>query len=226
VLEVLEALEGDAARFQPLREAFTAMVDHQLHCAARRVGPPRVRQRTGPPRPRIPRSLTCAGERLVLVWCEANGHPLVPGVWNPPELVHLCAVRPETGARFERVVRPRRPLAEAIPDYIGLVRPVLDGGRPLEEARREFRDFLGPEAVVAGWGAFSARLLLDEGFLDAPPLDLRRLLIALERRPAGALEARVPPGPALGQGRAGRRLGALTRLLPVFFDPSPRAAVA
>ena len=226
VLEVLEALEGDAARFQPLREAFTAMVDHQLHCAARRVGPPRVRQRTGPPRPRIPRSLTCAGERLVLVWCEANGHPLVPGVWNPPELVHLCAVRPETGARFERVVRPRRPLAEAIPDYIGLVRPVLDGGRPLEEARREFRDFLGPEAVVAGWGSFSARLLLDEGFLDAPPLDLRRLLIALERRPAGALEARVPPGPALGQGRAGRRLGALTRLLPVFFDPSPRAAVA
>jgi DTW domain-containing protein YfiP len=226
VLEVLEALEGDPQRFLPLRQAFAAMVDHQLLCAARRVGPPRIRQRTGPPRPRIPRVLTEAGERLVLVWCEANGHPLVQGVWNPPELVHLCAVRPETAERFERVVRPRRRLAEAIPDYIGLGRDQLAAGNPVEEARRDFRTFLGSGSVVAGWGAFSARLLTEEGFLDAPPLDLRRLLIALERGPVGAVESRVPPGPALGLGRAGRRLGALARLLPVFLAPAPRAAVA
>jgi hypothetical protein len=201
-------------------------VDHQLACAEQREGPPRKRQRTGPPPPRVPRALTEAGERLVLVWCEANGYPLVAGEWNPPELVHLCAVRPETGERFERVVRPRRPLAQAIPDYIGLHPEQLAQGVPLDEARRDFRTFLGADSIVAGWGAFSARLLIDEGFFDAPPLDLRRLLITLERGPVGAVESRVPAGRPLGEGRAGRRLGALSRLLPVFLAPPPRAAVA
>lgn len=226
VLEVLELLEGDGMRFQPLREAFGAMVDHQLLCAARRVGPARTRLRKGPPPPRVPRQLTEAGERLVLVWCEANGHPLVEGVWNPPELVHLCAVRPMTDQRFERVVRPRRPLAEAIPDYIGLRGEQLDAGTSVEAARRDFHAFLGTGSVVAGWGAFTARLLTDAGFLEAPPLDLRRLLIRLERGPVGAIESRVAPGLALGMGRAGRRLGALARLLPVFLAAPPRAAVA
>src|SRR5262249_12016331 len=186
----------------------------------------RVRQRAGPPRPRIPRALAEAGERLVLVWCEANGHPLAPGVWNPPELVHLCAIRPATAARLQRVVHPRRPLADALPDYIGPRPHQLAAGGTVEEARGEFGSFLGSGGVVAGWGAFSARLLADEGFLDVPPLDLRRLLISLERRPVGAVESRVPPGPALGLGRAGRRLGALYRLLPTFLSPPPRAAVA
>jgi hypothetical protein len=218
VLEVLEMLEGDGARFQPLRDAFAAMVDHQLACAEQREGPPRKRQRTGPPPPRVPRVLTEAGERLVLVWCEANGYPLVAGEWNPPELVHLCAVRPETGERFERVVRPRRALAQAIPDYIGLQPEQLAQGVPLDEARRDFRTFLGADSIVAGWGAFSARLLTDEGFLGAaadlrrsssPPSTRRRGGVAVppSPRPAGPAAAPAqPPAPGLLARRAARRV--------------------
>jgi hypothetical protein len=199
------------------------MVDHQLLCAARRVGPARTRQRKGPPPPRVPRQLTDAGERLVLVWCEANGHPLVEGVWNPPELVHLCAVRPETGERFERVLRPRRPLAAAIPDYIELRREQLDVGTSVDAARRDFHTFLGSGSLVAGVGE-----------LLRPPVDRRGIsrgaavrpaspLIRLERGP-GAIESRVPR-PGTGHGARGTSAGALA-LLPVFLAAPPRAAVA
>ena len=225
VTGVLSELEGDAAPFQPLVEAFTGMVDHQLACAARRLGPSRRRVRVGPPRPRIPAAFSAAGARLVLVMTEANAHPAVDGRWNPPELVHLCAVRPATGARLELRIRPRRPLAEAIPDYIGVSRAALEGGVSLPDARARFQEFLGEAPLVASWGVFGARLLVDEGLLPHEPMDLRQLVTAVERRTPGALEDRFQGVPPLGEGRAGQRLGFLAAVADSLLT-GPQARVA
>lgn len=225
VVEVLGQLEGEPERFQPMLAAFDKMVDTQIACTEARAGPPRRRRpKVRPRRPWTPPELAGAPERLVLVYGEANAPSMsAPERW-PPELVHLVAVRPATGERFEAVVAPRRPLAEGTPKHLDLTAEELLAGESVASMLERWRAFSRPDDVLGVWGGFTLDLLRAEGEPARELLNLRLLAARrLNQRLGGmqAAAARLAGGPheVWARGRAGRRLAALERVLEALMNP-------
>lgn len=217
-IELLAAIEGEREKFTPLLQAFTRMVDTQIARAATRVEPKRTRRRRLRERknPSVGTLLAAARERLVLVHVEVNAHGREAGVEGRPELVQLCAERLEGGARLQRLVRPRRPLAPMVMVRTGLAEEALRSGVEVEEALAELRAFAGEAPVFVGWSSFAPDVLASEG-LPAELLTLRpgvteklRHKVAGVEAAAEALEGPLPE--AWAEGRAGRVLAA-TRLV-------------
>lgn len=213
VAQVLAQVEGSPARFDSMIAAFTHMVDLQIEAASGARSSARRREKTGPERvdERLAR-LQRAGDRLVLFHAEANSHPRSANVPGQAELVHLVALRPATGERFEAVVVPRRPLAPDAPRRLGLEPELLLGGQDPASALGEFRAFLRDEDVLASWGRFPLELLAAEGMRPDDPLDLRALLAKRLGRKPGAFEGLhgpLPPESAPGLGRAGKTVASL-----------------
>ena len=221
VVEVLAAFEGDDTRFAPLLRAFESMVDRQIAAVASRTGPSRRRRIPAGPwweSSAMP-DLDALWPDLVAVAGEANAHHRGSGVPGVPELVHLAAVRPATGERFNVFLSPRRLLAPRAADHLEVQREQLLGGTSVESALAEWDQFLRPGDRLVGWGGFSWELLAQEGWHPRhDPIDLR--LVAahrLKRRPGSAETAAqaigaLPGGPTIAPGRAGRTLQALVAL--------------
>ncbi len=213
VVEVLGALEGDQPRLDSLLRPFDFMVDTQIERQSTHTGPPRRRLHRSPWQPpQELRSISQDFERLVLFYAEANAHPLEAGI--PSELVHMVALRPSTGERFESVIRPRQPLARSTPLHVEIPTEVLLSGEPLDSALSRFRAFLRPDDKLAVWTMFALELLAGDGFPISEPINVRLACARALTRKAGGVEQGAallgaePPAP-WAQGRAGRRIVAL-----------------
>lgn len=124
----------------------------------------------------------------MLVYGEANTHPRGERAPGAPELLHLVALRPATGARFEAIVRPRRPLPDDVPARLGLTRAALEHGEAPAVALTRFREFLGPAFTQVSWGGYARDLLVQEGEPKRGFVDLR----ALAARALGGCAGGVP----------------------------------
>lgn len=213
VVEVLQSLEEEPERFEALLRPFDFMVDTQLECHARRTGPPRRKLYRSPWQPPLElRSLAAQYEHLVLLYAEANAHPAQLGL--PSELVHLVAVRPSTGERFQAVLAPRQPLAHSTPLHVELPEHVLRAGEPREQALARFKDFMRPGEKLGMWTMFAAELLAQEGLVPAPVVNVRLACTrALQERAGGVEQGAALLGATVAEpwapGRAGRRIAAL-----------------
>lgn len=215
LVQVLGVLEGDAPRFAEMLVPFRAMVDAQISYASR-LGAPRERHARVAPR-RVPRAVARLRElasNLVCIHAEANAWPYDADerAHAPDEIVQWVACRVHTGETFEAVVAPRGPLCPVTPNHTELPRAALEAGEPLGQALARWSRFLRAGDVPCSWGAYPQTLLREAGgALGELRLDLRDVARVHARRRVGALEScresfGVDAGPALGQGRAGRRL--------------------
>jgi DTW domain-containing protein YfiP len=214
VVEVLGALEeGDPARFDAMLHPFEFMVDTQLESQSHRDDPPRRRIFKSPWRPPLElRSLTEDFPRLVLLYAEANAHPLEEGI--PPELVHLVACRPSTDEHFEALLAPRQPLARSTPLHTELSEEALHSGEDRDSALSRFEAFLRPDDVLAVWTTYALDLLWRGGVTRRAAANIRLAAARALKGKAGGVEQAVPllgaqlPKP-WAPGRAGRRIQAL-----------------
>ena len=216
----LGAIEGAPGRFEAMLNPFRAMVDTQIAYATR-LGTPR--RRAHPRSPRAARS-RLPGEllepRLVCVSVEANAwpyDPLAASPRQPHEAIHLCAVRLASGERFEQVIAPRLPLAQATLRHTRLSLDEVQAGGSLAALRHAWSEFLDARDVLCSWGVYGPRLLVRDGIqLPARWLDLRKVAgDHLKARPGSCEQLTRRFGlahPTQGRGRGGERLGLLVAL--------------
>ncbi len=213
VVEVLGALEGEQERFDSMLRAFNYMVDTQLDRQATRTEPPRRRiYKSAWQPPSELRAISEDFEHLVLLYAEANAHPSGEGI--PAELVHLVAMRPSTGERFEAVLAPRQPLARSTPLHVELPEETLLAGEPLEAGLARFQAFLRPGDKFAVWTTFALDLLRRDGFPVPDAVNVRLSCArALKHKSGGVEQGAALLGAPLPEpwapGRAGRRIAAL-----------------
>jgi hypothetical protein len=219
VVQVLGQLEREPDRFRPLLRAFDTMIDTQLRYIGQRIGPPRRKtRRHRQPRNVALRELRKRWEDLVAVYAEANAHPRGTDVVGEPEMIHLVAVRLVTGERFEAVIAARRPLAMSAPHHLELPKKVLLEGRPLAEALDDWSGFLRPNDLFCTWGHYTLDLLAAEGAEVRPSIDVRiHTAHRLRRRPGGVERAAellaAPIAASWAPGRAGKRIVALEAVI-------------
>jgi DTW domain-containing protein YfiP len=214
VVEVLGVLEGgDPSRFDAMLRPFEFMVDTQLESQSERMEPPRRRIYKSPWRPPLElRALADDFARLVLLYAEANAHPMEVGL--EPELVHLVAVRPSTGERFESILAPRQPLARSTPLHTELPEEALRAGEDRDAALARFEAFLRPDEKLAVWTTYALDLLWRDGVSKRGAANVRLATARALKGKAGGVEQAVPllgaEVPSLwAPGRAGRRIQAL-----------------
>jgi len=257
--EVLEQLEPEGAGMERLLDPFHAMVAFQERfatevAAGRHRRPPSSgatdgqsdaaadADDAGPARAsreasRLAAALEARRADLVCIYGEANAWPKRMRDRPAPEIVRWMALRPATGESFEAIVAPRRPLAPAVPERIGVPAAALREGISVAAWHRAWAAFCRPTDALVIWGGFEVGLAAAEGLpLPAEMFDLRReshrlfpllfprLFLARPRAVEEALHIVAPAGelPALGTGRGGVRLCALARLLDAFTAPSFR----
>jgi DTW domain-containing protein YfiP len=221
VVEVLGQIESDREKFLPMLKAFESMVDLQIEKREARTSPPRRRLKTAKKTklPPVPMELKTRASDLVVMYAEANAHPLYGPLTGAQELLQWAAVRVATGERFYALVQPRLPLAESTPHHLEMTAAALAEGEPVEAAVARFKAFLRKDDLLALWGPFSLGLLMDEGVPTQPWVDLRRASSRLLKRRPGGIEAAATflDAPSLtapwAPGRAGRRLVALQQVL-------------
>ncbi len=224
VMHALGALEGDPAKFRRLLDPFHAMVDAQLACQARR---PRRPMNVRVPRPevdrrtRLPSALRERFDDLVLVVPEANAWPY-SDTKPPDELVHVVALRPATGERFEQLAAPMA-LAPSTTFHVDLPAERLRSAPPLAELLVGFERFLRPTDILGAWGYYGLDLLAAAGAPVHERLDLRATTQRYLHRKLGSLESfaatlDMVDVPA-GDGRANRRLLALARVVASLRAP-------
>lgn len=217
VCELLGGIEGDHDRFDRMLNAFEYMVDRQLEYASTRSGPVRYKVHKAPPKPRVPLQFRDDFARMVCVYAEANAHPRGEEYGDKGEIVHVVASRPATGARFETIIRPRRPLSPSTPFHLGVREELLLNGEEVSAAMSRLQAFTTPDDLLCAWGGFPFSLLTAEGFDVKQPMDLRLPAMRYLRGRPGSVEAaaeKLGVTPSVwAQGRAGIRLAALHAVL-------------
>ncbi|MFL5354973.1 tRNA-uridine aminocarboxypropyltransferase [Archangium sp.] len=236
VVEVLGALEGNPAHFDTMLRAFEFMVDTQLDCQENRTDPPRRRIYKSAWQPPLElRAIAGSFEHLVLLYAEANAHPSEQNI--PSELVHLVAMRPSTGERFEAILAPRQPMARSTSLHVELPEEVLLAGESLESGLARFRAFLRPEDKFAVWTTFALDLLRRDGFPVPEAVNVRLACArALKHKTGGVEQGAEQLGARVAEpwagGRAGRRIVALEAVVRALeergraTEPPPRERLA
>jgi DTW domain-containing protein len=190
VAQVLELLEATPGRYTPILRAFDSMVEQQLgHAAARSDASRYYRSR----RPRGGGStalapLRNAADRLVLAYGEANWWPPSAGVPGTAELVQWLALRFESSAEFRALIAPRRPLGPRVAAHVAAPAHALVSGEAVGDFLVRWREFLGPDGVLATWGAYPRELLAAESAEIGPWVDLKQLASHALGRPTGGAE--------------------------------------
>ncbi len=229
---VLGALERDPARFESLLVPFRAMIDAQIACERQfRGGRSRHAKKTKRLAPRVPRIFRDRFEDLVCVVGEANAWPYCSrerGVVYEDELVHWTACRVATGETLDYVVAPQNPLAPRTSSYVELSPERLAAGGTLSGLARRWGEVVRATDHVCFWGHYGPALFRTKGG-DLPEgrIDLRQVARVHSKGKVGTLEDFVaaldpePPAP-LAEGRAGKRLARLARLVRHFHDAAQR----
>ncbi len=224
---LLGALEGGFARFEPMLQPFRAMVDAQLkYVAERRGGPSRhaASREKRAARPTLGAKLRTRMDDLVCVHAEANAWPTADGKGHDAELIHWCAVRPGSDARFEAVLAPRQPLSPATLRHTLLDEAWFATGESLDAMKARWQAFLRPGDILVTWGGFAVGLAHADGIpLPAERLDLRHGTTRLAGARPGGQEAwlakrGVAEPPAMGSGRAGERVAQLVAIARDLAD--------
>lgn len=224
VSEVLGLLEGEPERFRQMLRAFDAMVDRQLEIKAERDGPSRYavtrkKPKKPPQKIRIAEELRALGPSLVLIYAESNPIKL-SDTERRHELIHLVAVRPSTGERFETLMRPADVLDESTSHHLEISLDEIRAGEPREEGLSRWQKFVREGDVFGGWGYYAwaliAPMVPGHAFLD-----VRERLIRVVRQKPGGLDeaAKLGARPDGTRGRAGRRLLALERVFADLVNP-------
>ncbi len=184
----LGILEGAPGRFERMLAPFNFMVERQMEAQLRRE--PRARK-AGSRRLNGLLELQAvleAPEKAVILYAEANSHSRKRRDPGTPELVHLVAVRPATGDRFEAVLKPRRRLGGKVAERLGLPTRALLDGEEVDGFLSRWRSFLGERPEVCAWGPTSVGLLQAESGDRQPFVDLRMLAARSLRGSAGGIE--------------------------------------
>jgi DTW domain-containing protein YfiP len=214
---VLDRLEKQPGRFTPILSAFDAMVEKQLDFI--RDNPStgsRHKNRKLPHREPVDHAAPLRNRELVVVFGEANAWPLCDPnrpLPDDPELVQLVAERVSTGERFERLLRPERPLGPRVPRHLDLIAEEIGRADDRKLVLEDWKKFLKPGDLQIGWGSFCSDLLAREGAQPEDFLNLRNVVARLLDAKPGSVEALAESmGVTLpeGKGRALRRLGSLT----------------
>jgi DTW domain-containing protein YfiP len=218
LMYVLGALEGDAERFRALLAPMRAMIAN--HLAAQAACPPErvYRPRTYvPPAAKLPRALVERFDDLVCVAGEANGSPGEGR--RVDEIVPWVARRVATGETFDVVAAPERPLCPRTPLHVELDEDAIRRGAPRAELLAAFARFVRPTDVICSWGEYGPRLFeTNGGALPKVRVDVRAAARKFAGGKVGSFEAygetfpETTPRPPL-PGRAGRRVGMLTRIV-------------
>lgn len=148
IIQALEILEPELTGLPELLLAFERMIDRQIEYTKLGAARPKKKRRKAA-KLVVPEVLRSERERLVLVYGEFA--PLEGR--SGRELVYWAALRPLTGQRFERFVRPPG-LSERFPTdrhltYMGLDRAAIEAGGTLEELGRDFAALFGPSDTLA-----------------------------------------------------------------------------
>ena len=203
------------------------MIDNHLArqalAAARRFR--RVRPGTGRSK-HMPREFSERAADLVCVVGEANAWPLENSERRVgDELVHWVARRMVSGETFDVVAAPQHALSPSTPGHIEIGADRLAAAASREELFAAFDEFLRPDDLICAWGGYSLRLFQSSGGVLPPArMDVRAVARRITRGAIGTVEAfaekAVPDGEQppetlapLATGRAGRRLGALVRIV-------------
>ncbi|MCE9636048.1 MAG: DTW domain-containing protein [Planctomycetes bacterium] len=227
LMHVLGALEGNAERFRAMLEPMHKMIDAHLtkqggqHVA--RVRHPRFHGQRAP-------GLEMIAERwndLVCVAGEANAWPasaFPDGARD--ELLHWVARRVATGETFDVVARPDGELAPRTSVHTELDADRIMAGVPRAELLARFAAWSRPTDVICSWGGHSPELYeaRARGALPQERLDLRAVARRLTHRKVGTIDAFAEsvspaadaPPMDLPDGRAGRRLGMLVRIVSAW----------
>lgn len=236
VVEVLGALEGRQEHFDTMLGAFDFMVDTQLDRQSARTEPPRKRLYKSAWQPPLElRTIAESFPHLVLLYAEANAHPSEQSL--PSELVHLVAMRPATGERFEAVLAPRQPLARSTSLHVELPEETLLAGEAVETGLARFQAFLRPGDKLAVWTTFALDLLRRDGFPVPEAVNVRLACARALKQKTGGVEqgAELLGGRASepwAPGRAGRRIVALEAVVRALDErgratqPPPRQRMA
>ena len=213
---VLGRLEKAPARFTPILTAFDAMVEKQLDYIREHPTSTRHKNRKQRNNAPVDHAAGLRGRELVVVFGEANAWPLCDPdrpLPDDPELVQLVAERVSTGERFERLLRPQRPLGPRVPRHLDLIAEEI--GRADERAIviADWKKFVRPGDLQLGWGSFCRDLLARDGATPEDFLNLRSVIARLLDAKPGSVETLAESlGVSLpaGKGRADRRLASLT----------------
>ena len=218
IMYALRAIERGSRSFEELLTPFRFMVDKQIEHQGK-VGHGRIKP---PPRARrvfrLPTELGEA-ENVVLVVGEANAWPFKEPrrAQEPDELVHWVAIRPHDGSIFRCVVRPERELCPRTPGLLELSEAEIAAGVSRAEFAARWAEFAKPNDVLVGWGLHPLSLVNEQERVTQRFVDLRLLTKDWAKQRTGTVEVVAR---ALGissepitPGRAGRRLGLMSRVL-------------
>ena len=212
---VLGRLEKAPTRFTPILTAFDAMVEKQLDYIREHPVSTRHKNRKLRNTVKVDPTAVLRGRELVVVFGEANAWPMCdPDRPQPdaPELVQLVAERIGTGERFERLLKPIRPLGPRVPQHLDLTAEQIAHADERATVIAAWKQFIRPGDLQLGWGSFCRDLLEIEGATPEDFLNLRSVLARLVDGPPGSVEALAQSiGATLpdGRGRAMRRLVSL-----------------
>ena len=212
---VLGRLEKSPGRFTPILTAFDAMVEKQLDYIREHPISTRHKNRKLRNTVRVDPTAALRDRCLVVVFGEANAWPMCDPdrpLPDDPELVQLVAVRLSTGERFERLLKPARPLGPRVPLHLDLLADQIADADDRSTVIAAWKDFIRPGELQLGWGSFCRDLLEREGAAPEEFLNLRSMMARLLDRAPGSVESlALWLGAVLpeGRGRATRRLEAL-----------------
>lgn len=203
VVAALAVLEPETAGLDRLLGAFDSMIDDQVEYVLRRAGPRRAKVRRASGARGVARAVTERWEDLTLVYAET-----APGPPGARALVQLAALRPQSGERFDRIVRGPTPAGLF---HMKLDEADLAGGDDLADVRAAWEDFRHPRALLLAWNQSTLDALGAAG-LEGRGLSLKALWANAVERAPGALEsvlarAGLRPVPVPVRGRAAERLG-------------------
>ena len=207
----LGALEEAPERFATLLRPFEAMIDTQIRYATTVRGARRrhaLHRTRKAQRPTISTMLRARAENLVCVHGEANAWPARRPGGHPAEIVHWVARRAQTGETFEAIIRPRRPLAPAIPRHIQISEEILAAGESWSDFRARWEAFVREDDFACSWGRYPLDLLEAEGIaLPKARLDMRPVAAPARSKTArrGWASRRPNRSPSGGAARGWRR---------------------
>jgi DTW domain-containing protein YfiP len=174
IVEALRILEPDTTGLDELLLAFDSMIDDQLAYVARSDGPRRVRKRRRPEAERrTPRALVEDFERLIMVY----GEPSRPQDSREREFLYFTAFHLGSGARFERVMRPRQGAIDAMHlTHMGIDAARFEHGIETTEFVRDWKCFVaetGARSQIAAWNQRTLDLLAHVSETPASRLSIK-----------------------------------------------------
>lgn len=227
IVSALRILEPELDGLDGLIDAFDSMIDDQIARSTHQPKVPRTRRVKRARKALLPEPFVTEPGRVVLVHGEAVQRDLRrdPRV---PELLQWVALRPSTGAVFDRVAQQVRPPRAGHLETLGLPLDVMEAALDPSAMQDAWADFFEAGDQVVVWNTrvlpLLDRFLMRAGRTDGPAasrvLYAKSICSRLRGRSPGRLEDAVRAAalePARDTTRARRRLADLEQIWRVLL---------